>query len=72
LEIAPEHRSLLLEGMRGAVRFGTAKNAALDVPGLYIFGKTGTSTPDQGFALKVGSWVLRLKRLAKLRPPQQR
>jgi len=42
-------RSLLLEGMRGAVEFGTAKNAHLGSLSAYIVGKTGTATPLQGF-----------------------
>jgi SpoIID/LytB domain protein len=49
LQIAPEHRAIVIEGMRGAIRFGTAKNSGLDLPALYIFGKTGTSTPTSGF-----------------------
>ena len=44
LNIMPEHRAMLIEGMRGAVKYGTASNAGLgSMPG-YIFGKTGTST----------------------------
>jgi stage II sporulation protein D len=42
-------RSLLLQGMRGVVEFGTAKNAHLDSLSAYIVGKTGTATPLQGF-----------------------
>ncbi|HEV2801665.1 MAG TPA: SpoIID/LytB domain-containing protein [Pyrinomonadaceae bacterium] len=44
LSIAPEHRTLIVEGMRGAVRYGTAANAGLDTLPLEVFGKTGTST----------------------------
>src|SRR5262245_16650476 len=44
LNIAPEHRAALIEGMRGAVKYGTASKARLgSLPG-YVFGKTGTST----------------------------
>src|SRR5215475_4781502 len=44
LNIAPEHRATLIEGMRGAVKYGTASKAGLgSLPG-YVFGKTGTST----------------------------
>jgi SpoIID/LytB domain protein len=44
LNIAPEHRAALIEGMRGAVKYGTASKAGLgSFPG-YVFGKTGTST----------------------------
>lgn len=49
LSIAPEHRSLILDGMRGAVAFGTASRAGLSSAELTIFGKTGTSTPLKGF-----------------------
>jgi SpoIID/LytB domain protein len=44
LTIAPEHRTLIVEGMKGAVRYGTAANAGLDSLPLDLFGKTGTST----------------------------
>ena len=44
LTIAPEHRALILEGMKGAVRYGTAANAGLNTLPLELFGKTGTST----------------------------
>jgi SpoIID/LytB domain protein len=44
LTIAPEHRTLIVEGMKGAVRYGTAANAGLDTLPLDVFGKTGTST----------------------------
>ncbi len=44
LNLAPAHREVLIEGMRGSVKYGTAAKAALsDSPG-YVFGKTGTST----------------------------
>ncbi len=44
LNIAPEHRAALIEGMRGAAQYGTASKAGLgSLPG-YVFGKTGTST----------------------------
>jgi SpoIID/LytB domain protein len=49
LKIAPEHRSIIITGMRGAVQYGTAAKAHLKSPSLYVFGKTGTSTPLQGF-----------------------
>ena len=35
--------------MRGAVTFGTAEKADLDSLPVYVIGKTGTSTPLQGF-----------------------
>jgi SpoIID/LytB domain protein len=43
LTIAPEHRALLIEGMRGAVRYGTAASAELGTLPFDVFGKTGTS-----------------------------
>lgn len=49
LQIDEQERATLLEGMRGAVAFGTAEKAELDsLPG-YVVGKTGTSTPLRGF-----------------------
>ncbi len=44
LNIAPEHRSVLIEGMRGSVKYGTAAKASLSDLPFYVFGKTGTST----------------------------
>src|SRR5215475_12924061 len=44
LNIAPEHRAALIEGMRGSVKYGTASKAGLGLLPLYAFGKTGTST----------------------------
>jgi len=49
LNIAPEHRAALLEGMRGVVKYGTAAKAALAGLSGYVFGKTGTSTSSNGF-----------------------
>src|SRR5262245_56478103 len=46
LNIAPRHRSALIEGMRSAVKYGTARKLS---SGSYIFGKTGTSTSSNGF-----------------------
>jgi stage II sporulation protein D len=48
-EIAPAHRALLLAGMRGAVAYGTAARAGLATLPVYVFGKTGTSTPQDGW-----------------------
>ncbi len=49
LHVADEERSIVLAGMRGAVRFGTAEKSGLaGLPG-YVVGKTGTSTPLRGF-----------------------
>jgi stage II sporulation protein D len=49
LEVADEHRALLLAGMRGAVAYGTASNAGLATLPVYVFGKTGTATPTYGW-----------------------
>ena len=47
--LAPQERALLLAGMRGAVRYGTAERARLDALPLRVFGKTGTATEVGGF-----------------------
>ncbi len=49
VSIDGEHRQLILEGMRGAVRYGTAERARLHSLPLYVFGKTGTASPSGGF-----------------------
>jgi stage II sporulation protein D len=49
LDITDEERTLLAEGMRGAVSYGTAERARLDALPLRIFGKTGTATEIGGF-----------------------
>src|ERR1044072_6723354 len=49
LRIDDKERSMLLDGMRGAVTFGTAEKANLDSLPVYIIGKTGTSTQLDGF-----------------------
>ncbi|MGH9966715.1 MAG: penicillin-binding transpeptidase domain-containing protein, partial [Pyrinomonadaceae bacterium] len=49
LKINEEDRQLIVEGMRGSVRYGTAERAGLDSLPLYVFGKTGTSTELGGF-----------------------
>jgi stage II sporulation protein D len=43
------HRQALIEGMRGAVVYGTAEKAGLASLPLFVFGKTGTSTASSGF-----------------------
>jgi stage II sporulation protein D len=45
VEVEPAHRALILAGMRGAVAYGTASRAGLATLPVYVFGKTGTSTP---------------------------
>ncbi|HEU5133291.1 MAG TPA: SpoIID/LytB domain-containing protein, partial [Pyrinomonadaceae bacterium] len=49
LHIDENERSIMLDGMRGAVSFGTAEKADLDSLPVYITGKTGTSTQLGGF-----------------------
>jgi len=47
--IKDEQRTLIVQGMRGAVRYGTAETASLYSLPIYIFGKTGTATQINGF-----------------------
>jgi stage II sporulation protein D len=49
VEIDAHERSLIVSGMRGAVRYGSAEKANLYSLPLYIFGKTGTATELNGF-----------------------
>lgn len=49
IHIDDKERTMLLDGMRGAVTFGTAEIANLDSLPVYIVGKTGTSTQLGGF-----------------------
>ena len=56
IDIAPQHRAIITEGMLGAVRYGTAKNAHLDSLPLSIIGKTGTSLPARGF--RTNGWFV--------------
>jgi stage II sporulation protein D len=42
-------RELIVKGMRGAVRYGTAEAANLYSLPIYIFGKTGTATEINGY-----------------------
>jgi stage II sporulation protein D len=49
INISEQHRAVIIEGMRGAVRYGTARRARLDSLPLYIIGKTGTALPAKGF-----------------------
>lgn len=44
LDITPEERALLLSGLRGAVKYGTASASGLASLETQIFGKTGTAT----------------------------
>ena len=47
--IAPQHRAVLIDGLGGAIRYGTARSAKLDALPLTIIGKTGTANPPKGF-----------------------
>ena len=49
IHIEDPHRAALIEGMRGAVVYGTAEKAGLNSLPIFIFGKTGTSTSSNGF-----------------------
>jgi SpoIID/LytB domain protein len=49
INIAPQHRAIIVDGMRGAIRYGTARAAKLDSLPLTIIGKTGTAMPVKGF-----------------------
>ena len=58
LEIAAQHRGVIVEGMAGAVRYGTARTAKLDSLPLTILGKTGTAMPAKGF--RTNGWFIGL------------
>ena len=49
ISIASQHRAIIVEGMRGAINYGTARAARLDSLPLTIIGKTGTAMPATGF-----------------------
>ena len=49
VEISAGDRELIVTGMRGAVRYGSAEKANLYSLPVYIFGKTGTATEINGF-----------------------
>ena len=49
VEIKDRDREVIVKGMRGAVRYGSAEKANLYSLPLYIFGKTGTATELNGF-----------------------
>lgn len=51
IAVSAEERRVVVEGMAGAVRYGTARSARLDTLPLTIVGKTGTATPPKGFRL---------------------
>ena len=56
IDISPRHRAIITEGLAGAVRYGTARSAHLDLLPLFIMGKTGTSLPAKGF--RTNGWFV--------------
>jgi stage II sporulation protein D (peptidoglycan lytic transglycosylase) len=58
VNISNEERHVILEGMSGAVRYGTARSARLDSLPLTIVGKTGTAQPPKGF--RTNGWFVGL------------
>jgi SpoIID/LytB domain protein len=56
VSIAAAHRTIITEGMRGAIRYGTARSAHLDSLPLSILGKTGTSMPPKGY--RTNGWFV--------------
>ena len=54
--IAPQHRAIIIDGMAGAIRYGTARSAKLDQLPLTIIGKTGTANPPKGF--RTNGWFI--------------
>jgi stage II sporulation protein D len=59
LDITPGERALLLSGLRGAVRYGTAAPADLASLPTHVFGKTGTAT-DSSDGLHTHGWFVGL------------
>jgi len=58
ITIASQHRAIIVDGMRGAIRYGTARTAKLDSLPLTIIGKTGTAEPAKGF--RTNGWFVGL------------
>jgi SpoIID/LytB domain protein len=58
ISISNEERHVILEGMSGAIRYGTARSAKLDSLPLTIIGKTGTAQPPKGF--RTNGWFVGL------------
>jgi stage II sporulation protein D len=58
INISAEERRVVVQGMAGAVRYGTARKAHLDSLPLYILGKTGTALPLKGF--RTNGWFIGL------------
>jgi stage II sporulation protein D len=49
LDITPDERTLLLAGLRGAIKYGTASASDLAALQTHVFGKTGTATEADSF-----------------------
>ena len=49
IAIENEQRQIILRGMRGAVRYGTAESAKLYSLPIHVFGKTGTASEIDGY-----------------------
>ena len=49
IELTKVEHTMLLEGLQGSVKFGTASRAGLSSLPVVVMGKTGTSTPLKGF-----------------------
>ncbi len=58
VSISNEERHVILEGMSGAIRYGTARSARLDSLPLTIVAKTGTALPPKGF--RTNGWFVGL------------
>ena len=58
INISADERRVIIQGMAGAVRYGTARKAHLDSLPLYILGKTGTALPSKGF--RTNGWFIGL------------
>ena len=67
IPISNAERTVLLTGMRGTVKFGTADKTDLDTSINYVIGKTGTSTQIQGFRSQ--GWFVGLA-FAPNKPPE--
>jgi len=59
LDITPGERALLLSGLRGAVKYGTAAPANLASLPTHVFGKTGTAT-DESDGFHTHGWFVGL------------
>jgi len=58
VKIDDAERKIIVNGMRGAILYGTAEKANLNSLPAYIVGKTGTSRPLQGF--RFNGWFVGL------------